>query len=284
MTIKDAKELGPEDFVWDFFCRSPEDSMTARVKAASEAGFSAVGIYLGAWMQLTKNPEHIDQLEHALDECNMALANIETLRGWASPSSPSEKCLMQESMVWEIAKRFHCRYVQVIGNYTGSIEEAAIGFGSLCDRASEYGLLVGLEPVPEMTNIDSFSIGVEIIERADRENGGICFDSWHLTRSTNQISDIGRIPDGKIFATQWSDGSLTKTFDDYYTDTLSTRVPPGEGEFQLIDMMEAIQKNDCQAPIGLEVPSTELWAAPIEEAAEVAMSGMRDLLAKSKTT
>ena len=284
MTIKDAKELGPEDFVWDFFCRSPEDSMTARVKAASEAGFSAVGIYLGAWMQLTKNPEHIDQLEHALDECNMALANIETLRGWASPSSPSEKCLMQESMVWEIAKRFHCRYVQVIGNYTGSIEEAAIGFGSLCDRASEYGLLVGLEPVPEMTNIDSFSIGVEIIERADRENGGICFDSWHLTRSTNQISDIGRIPDGKIFATQWNDGSLTKTFDDYYTDTLSTRVPPGEGEFQLIDMMEAIQKNACQAPIGLEVPSTELWAAPIEEAAEVAMSGMRDLLAKSKTT
>ncbi len=258
--------------------------MTARVKAASEAGFSAVGIYLGAWMQLTKNPEHIDQLEHALDECNMALANIETLRGWASPSSPSEKCLMQESMVWEIAKRFHCRYVQVIGNYTGSIEEAAIGFGSLCDRASEYGLLVGLEPVPEMTNIDSFSIGVEIIERADRENGGICFDSWHLTRSTNQISDIGRIPDGKIFATQWSDGSLTKTFDDYYTDTLSTRVPPGEGEFQLIDMMEAIQNNDCQAPIGLEVPSTELWAAPIEEAAEVAISGMRDLLAKSKTT
>ena len=258
--------------------------MTARVKAASEAGFSAVGIYLGAWMQLTKNPEHIDQLEHALDKYNMALANIETLRGWASPSSPSEKCLLQESMVWEITKRFHCRYVQVIGNYTGSIEEAAIGFGSLCDRASEYGLLVGLEPVPEMTNIDSFSIGVEIIERADRENGGICFDSWHLTRSTNQISDIGRIPDGKIFATQWSDGSLTKTFDDYYTDTLSTRVPPGEGEFQLIDMMEAIQKNDCQAPIGLEVPSTELWAAPIEEAAEVAMSGMRDLLAKSKTT
>ena len=49
-------------------------------------------------------------------------------------------------------------------------------------------------------------------------------------------------------------------------------------------MMEAIQKNACQAPIGLEVPSTELWAAPIEEAAEVAMSGMRDLLAKSKTT
>ena len=48
MTIKDAKELGPDDFVWDFFCRSPEDSMVARVRAASAVGFSAVGIYLGA--------------------------------------------------------------------------------------------------------------------------------------------------------------------------------------------------------------------------------------------
>ena len=284
MTIKDAKELGPDDFVWDFFCRSPEDSMVARVRAASAVGFSAVGMHLGAWVQLTKHPDRIDELEHALDECNMALANIETLRGWASPSSPSERSLMQESMVWEITKRFQCRYVQVIGDYTGSIEEAAQGFGSLCDRASEYGLLVGLEPVPEMTNIDSLSVGVEIIERADRENGGICFDSWHLTRSTNQISDIARIPGGKIFATQWNDGSLTKTFDDYYTDTLSTRVPPGDGEFQLIAMMEAVQKNDCQAPIGLEVPSTNLWAAPIEEAAEAAMNGMRGLLAKSKTT
>ena len=167
MTIKDAKKLGPDDFVWDFFCRSPKDSMTARVKAASAVGFSAVGMHLGAWVQLTKNPDNIDELEHALDECNMALANIETLRGWASPSSPSEKCLMQESMVWEITKRFQCRYVQVIGDYTGSIEEAAQGFGSLCDRASEYGLLVGLEPVPEMTNIDSLSVGVEIIERAE---------------------------------------------------------------------------------------------------------------------
>ena len=284
MTIKDAKKLGPDDFVWDFFCRSPEDSMGARVRAASAVGFSAVGIHLGAWVQLTKHPDRIDELEHALDECNMALANIETLRGWATPASPSEKCLMQEDMVWEITKRFQCRYVQVIGNYTGTIEEAAKGFGSLCDRASEYGLLVGLEPVPEMTNIDNLNVGVEIIERADRENGGICFDSWHLTRSTNQVSDIAKIPSGKIFATQWNDGPLNKTFDDYYTDTLSTRVPPGQGEFQLASMMEAIQELDCQAPIGLEVPSTDLWAVPIEEAAEVAMSAMRELLSKSKTT
>ena len=40
--------------------------MTARVRAASAVGFSAVGIHLGAWVQLTKNPDRIDELEHAL--------------------------------------------------------------------------------------------------------------------------------------------------------------------------------------------------------------------------
>ena len=192
------------------------------------------------------------------------------------PSSPSEKCLMQESMVWEITKRFQCRYVQVIGDYTGSIEEAAQGFGSLCDRASEYGLLVGLEPVPEMTNIDSLRVGVEIIERADRENGGICFDSWHLTRSTNQISDIEEFLMEKSLLRNGMMVLLPKPLM-IITRHFKYKSPSRDGEFQLIAMMEAVQKNDCQAPIGLEVPSTELWAAPIEEAAEASMSGMRDL-------
>ena len=156
MTIKDAKELGPDDFVWDFSAGAQRTRWLQELEPLVQLALARLECI--CLVQLTKHPDRIGELEHALDECNMALANIETLRGWASPSSPSEKCLMQESMVWEITKRFQCRYVQVIGDYTGSIEEAAQGFGSLCDRASEYGLLVGLEPVPEMTNIDSFAV------------------------------------------------------------------------------------------------------------------------------
>ena len=256
--------------------------MVARVRAASAVGFSAVGMHLGAWVQLTKHPDRIDELEHALDECNMALANIETLRGWASPSSPSEKCLMQESMVWEITKRFQCRYVQVIGNYTGTVEEAAEGFGSLCDRAADHGLLVGLEAVPEMTNIETLALAYEIVERANRDNGGLCFDSWHLTRSTNNVSDLESIPGEKILSTQWNDGPLEKVFDDYYTDTLSTRLPPGQGEFSLSDMILAFRSIGSPAPIGLEVPSRDLWECPILDAAEMSIQGMKSLLEKQQ--
>ena len=277
-SIKDARDLGADNFIWDYFCRSPEESMTARVFAAEKAGFDAIGIYLGAWTQMKTNPSEIEIFDQALRDSGLGLANIETLRGWASPNGPSEQCLAMESSVWEIADRFKCRYVQVIGDYTGTLEQAAEGFASLCDRAAEHGLLVGLEPVPEMTNIENLSTASEIVERADRANGGVCFDSWHLTRSTNKVSDILKIPDGKILATQWNDGPAEKVYDDYYTDTLGTRVPPGEGQFLLAEMLDVIRAVNCQAPIGLEVPSKDLWAAPIEQAAEASIKGMKRLM------
>ncbi len=276
--VRNSHDLGPNDFIWDYFCRGPEDTMTERVHAAEKAGFDAIGIYLGAWSQMKKNPIEIDTFEQALCDSRLALANIETLRGWASPNKPSEQCLATESTIWEIADRFHCRYVQVIGNYTGTLEQAAEGFASLCDRASEHGLLVGLEAVPEMTNIENLVTASEIVERADRENGGLCFDSWHLTRSTNDIEDISKIPEGKIFATQWNDGPAEKVYDDYYTDTLGTRVPPGDGQFLLKEMLDAIQAANCIAPVGLEVPSTSLWTAPIDQAALASITGMKNIM------
>ena len=171
-------------------------------------------------------PEDLEKFNQALEDTGMPLANIETLRGWASPNVPDSKCLRMEQEVWEIAEKYESRYVQVIGNYAGSVEEAAEGFGSLCDRAADHGLLVGLEAVPEMTNIETLALAYEIVERANRDNGGLCFDSWHLTRSTNNVSDLESIPGEKILSTQWNDGPLEKEFDDYYTCLLYTSPSP----------------------------------------------------------
>lgn len=279
---KKARDLGPNDFVWDYFSRSPEDSMAARVYAAEATGYDAIGIHLGGWASMKDRPEDLEKFNQALEDTGMPLANIETLRGWASPNVPDSKCLRMEQEVWEIAEKYESRYVQVIGNYTGSVEEAAEGFGSLCDRAADHGLLVGLEAVPEMTNIETLALAYEIVERANRDNGGLCFDSWHLTRSTNNVSDLESIPGEKILSTQWNDGPLEKVFDDYYTDTLSTRLPPGQGEFSLSDMILAFRSIGSPAPIGLEVPSRDLWECPILDAAEMSIQGMKSLLEKQQ--
>ena len=43
-------------------------------------------------------------------------------------------------------------------------------------------------------------------------------------------------------------------------------------------MLDVIRAVNCQAPIGLEAPSKDLWAAPIEQAAEASIKGMKRLM------
>jgi len=174
--------------------------------------------------------------------------------------------------------------MQAIGSYTGTIAEAAAGFGALCDRAGDHGLLVGLEWVPSMTNIEDAGTAMRIVLDADRDNGGFCFDSWHLTRSTNDLADVRALPGEKVFATQWNDGTVVPQQADYLQDCLANRVPPGDGEFELVDMVRILDAAGAPAPVGIEVCSTALWAAPVDDAARIAAEGMRAVLATARAT
>lgn len=275
---RSAHDLGPDDLVWDHFSRPRFDDVPARIRAAADAGFAAVGLYLGAWERLRTDAVEAERIERALDETGLVIANIEVVRGWASPDCATEACTSQESLAFEMADRFGCRYLQAIGSYTGSIAQAAAGFAALCDRAAEHGLLVGLEWVPSLTNIDNAAVADEIVREADRPNGGFCFDAWHLTRSTNDLGDLRRLDGTKIFATQFNDGTILPQHPDYLEDCLTNRVPPGSGEFALTEMIRILDNLGSTAPIGLEVCSQQLWEGPVAAAAQAAADGMRSLL------
>ena len=279
---RSAHDLGPDDLVWDHFSRPRFDDVPARIRAAADAGFAAVGLYLGAWERLRTDAAEVARIEHALDETGLVIANIEVVRGWASPDRASEACRAQEALAYEMADRFGCRYLQAIGSYTGSVAQAAAGFASLCDRAAAHGLLVGLEWVPSMTNIDSAAVADAIVSEADRPNGGFCFDAWHLTRSTNNLDDLRRLDGTKIFATQFNDGTIQPQHPDYLEDCLTNRVPPGHGEFALEEMVRILDDLGSAAPIGLEVCSQQLWEGPVATAARLAADGMRSVLSEAR--
>jgi sugar phosphate isomerase/epimerase len=285
MAARNARNLGPNDLVWDHFSRPRKDDVVARIYAAAAAGFSGIGLYVGSWEAIRTDPEAIEKVDEALDATGLCIANIEVARGWASPDRADETCTQLETLAYEMADHWGCRYMQVIGDYTGTLSEAAVGFGAMCDRAADHGLLVGIEWVPQMTNIETAATAAGIALEADRPNGGLCFDSWHLTRSTNNIDDVYALPGHKVFATQWNDGTLiTQHPSDYREDCLMNRVPPGDGEFQLHAMLTALDAIGSTAPLGLEVCSTTLWAGTVEDAAHASATGMRNLIASVRTT
>ena len=149
----------------------------------------------------------------------------------------------------------------------------------MCDRAADHGLLVGLEWVPSMTNIGDAPTALRIVTDADRDNGGFCVDSWHFTRSTNDLDHLRQLPGDKVIATQWNDGTVVPQHPDYLQDCLTNRVPPGDGEFALVEIARILDSIGSTAPVGVEVCSADLWAGRIDHAAQVSADGMRRVLA-----
>ena len=282
---RSARDLGPRDLVWDHFSRPRSEDTVAKIHAAARAGYAAIGLYLGAWAKLRENAEELERVDEALAQTGLVVANIETLRGWSAPGNADLH--HQEQLAYEMAARWNCRYVQVIGDATGPLDQAANGFSLLCQRAAEHGLLVGLEWVPRMTNIEDCATALRIVTDADQENGGLCVDSWHFTRSTNNLEDLRALPGAKVVATQWNDGPViaphSNTAAEYLEDCLSNRVPPGDGEFDLVDIVKILDSIGSTAPIGVEVCSRELWAGPMDVAARASSDAMQRVLRNARS-
>lgn len=273
--------LGPGDLVWDHMSH-PDTDPVERVHAAAAAGFAGIGMFVRRWRQLRSDPAHVERFEAALDETGLRLWGMEVVAGWSADGTTTDEQQAFEAAAWEMRDRFGCAYLQAIGRGVGTPAEAAAGFAALCDRAADHGLVVALEFVPEFTDIATVADALEVVERADRDNGGFCVDSWHLTRSTNDPADILTLPGDRIFSIQMNDGPIVADDPDYYTDTISNRVPPGEGEFQLTQMIANLDTIGASCPIGLEVMSPALWALPAAEAAKSMADGMRSVVTAAR--
>jgi sugar phosphate isomerase/epimerase len=68
-----------------------------------------------------------------------------------------------------------------------------------------------------------------------------------------------------VFAVELSDGAAAPV-GTLYDDTFDNRRPPGEGDFDVVGFIRAIDSLGFTGPWGLEVMSTELRALPVEVA------------------
>jgi sugar phosphate isomerase/epimerase len=180
-----------------------------------------------------------------------------------------------------MAETFGCRYVQAIGSYQGELEVAARTFAGLCDRARSHDLVVGLEFLP-FTNIPDAATAAQIVDLADRPNGGVCVDTWHHFRGARDDAMIRALTARRITGVQIDDGATQPENPDYYTDCLENRRVPGEGEFDLVAFIRMLDEMDVSVPVSLEVCSTELRKLPAAEAAKRIRDGFLRVLAAAR--
>jgi sugar phosphate isomerase/epimerase len=275
----EARRLAFPDLIWSHFSRPRFGAFDERVAAAAAAGMAGIGLYVLEYARLREEEHRTPaDITAVLDGHGIVLADAEVIRGWwATEGGARTECARIESLAWEMADQFGIRYLQAIGPYDCPLTQAVDGFGSLCDRAAEHGVLVGIEFLP-FTNIATAADAQAIVRAAGRPNGGYCVDIWHHARGANDLSMITALEPDRVFAIQMNDGPVAPAADDYKIDCLANRVPPGEGEFDCAGFIRALMAMGVTAPISLEVCSTELWNAPADVAARAAADGMRSVL------
>ena len=104
-------------------------------------------------------------------------------------------------------------------------------------------------------------------------------DAWHLSRSNTDIDELRRVPGELVLGVQLDDGPATPEADLMHA-TLHERALPGEGQFELVALLQALRDIGAVVPVGVEVFSDDLHALGPEELAWRSASTTRRVMAE----
>jgi sugar phosphate isomerase/epimerase len=242
-----------------------------------------MGLYIGEYQRLRAEGASDADLRAVLAAHGMRVVEIEALRGWSATGPERDAYLATEQAVFGMSDALGPgHHVQVIGPYSGTLDDAAEAFAAVCDRAAEHGLCAAIEFLPEMSNIPDADTAMEIVRRAGRDTGGICLDTWHHRRGANDEDMLRRIPPERIFAVQIDDGPRLRVDSDYYTDCTGYRELPGEGDFDVVGFLRLLAGMGVRVPLSVEVISTALLEQPADELARRLYESTRTVMAAAR--
>jgi sugar phosphate isomerase/epimerase len=174
-----------------------------------------------------------------------------------------------------------CRSFTALGTFrAGSMDDGEIidCFGSLCRLAALEELRVDLEFAP-LWGLASLEQAWDIVRAVSADNSGIMFDVWHFRRSGSAEAMLESIPGRWITGVQLNDGPAQLPPGRHIVqDCLQHRLPPGEGEFRVRDVVAILREIKGLNNVGPEIFSASFDALTGEEIAARASTAMRAVL------
>jgi sugar phosphate isomerase/epimerase len=116
--------------------------------------------------------------------------------------------------------------------------------------AAERGIATCVEPVVGLSIADLPS-ALSAVEYVDRDEISLLIDTMHVARFGATADDLRSIPAHLIGYIQLSDTTLLPRMKYYAEEAMFERMPPGEGELPLADLLAALPDDRV---VGLEIP------------------------------
>ena len=214
-------------------------------------------------------------------DAGLGVAEIDMVSNWFPSAVPGPGLLgTSDEDAFAIAEALNARSITaVVFAANPSVDELVTAFAILCDGAAERGLLIHLEFIP-FSPVSNLGDALAIVEAANRPNGGIMLDAWHLYRSGGTPSEVEAVA-SRIFGVQLDDAP-EQPEENLAAETTMRRLLPGEGSADVPAIIRALRAGGSTAPLGVEVFSETLSELEPAEVAKRAFEAATDCVQKSR--
>jgi len=237
-----------------------------RVKAASKAGFTGIGLK-EVDVAHTLERLSLKDMKHILDDNGIRHVELEFITDWFLDGEKKKQSDKTKHMLLEAAEVLGARHIKV-GDFDTTLTpmpKLVESFAALCKDAENHGTKILFELIVDAM-IKTLPETLEMLSGADAKNGGVMLDLWHIVKLRIPYEEVAKIPQRFMLGVELNDGTLECPWS-LHEDTVNHRRLCGEGEFDVKGFVKQILAAGYDGPWGIEVLSEELRKKTLEEAA-----------------
>lgn len=253
-----------------------------RFDITREVGFSGIEFQIDEARGYAKQHGGLDSVLELLQRNNLRFDQSMMLRDCFSPAHKKEReaFLQQAEAFFQDTQFLGGKVVLTCATFgPAEMEEAPSLFGELCDLADSFGINLALEFIGWAETIKDIGTAREIVEKADRKNGGILYDTLHHYFGGSSFRDLEQLPTEYIFAVHIADVNDM----DIHPMEISRhhRVFPGKGVVPIPEILDILHAKGYQGSLALELFSDEYWSRPVLDVARESFEVMTRILSEA---
>jgi 4-hydroxyphenylpyruvate dioxygenase len=250
--------------------------LEGKLTAAAKAGFRAVEIFEN---DLTFFSGKVRDARQMARDLGLEIVALQPMRDFEAMPDPVrarnfERAARKFDVMHELGARLLCLCSNVSEEAIDDPARAAEDLAELADRARQHGFSIGYEALAWGRHIRDWTAAWDIVRTADRSNLGIVLDSFHACVRGNPIAPMSAIPADRIALVQVADAPAIQM--DPLSLSRHYRCYPGQGDYPLVEYLDAITLSGYRGPVSLEIFNDQFRGA---SANSIALDGKRSLSA-----
>jgi 4-hydroxyphenylpyruvate dioxygenase len=246
-----------------------------KLEAIAGAGFKGVEIFENDLLGFGGSPSDIRK---AVGDLGLEIVTFQPFRDFEGmPAGRRSRVFARAERKFDLMQELGCDLLLVCSNVSpeslGGIDRAAADLAELGERAKARGLKVGFEALAWGRHINDYRDAWEVVRRADHPSIGLVLDTFHTLSRKTDLKAMRAIPRDRIFLVQVADAPQLDM--DLLQWSRHFRNFPGQGDFPLVDFMEALHTTGYDGLLSLEVFNDQFRAGTTRR---LAVDGRRSLI------